>query len=132
MTDNEVPFSLDEVGAISNESFKGEFKVKKALSFRESLQKDQIRRDLLGDTNGSPASYEAQEYATMLSELRVRLVDPPAWWKEANNGAELRDENVLLKVWSETVTIVNAFLESKKAAVEAARKKLESEVKSNA
>ncbi len=132
MTDNEVPFSLDEVGAISNESFKGDFKVKKALSFRESLQKDQIRRDLLGDTNGSPASYEAQEYATMLSELRVRLVDPPAWWKEANNGAELRDENVLLKVWSETVTIVNAFLESKKAAVESARKKLADEVKSNA
>lgn len=132
MTDNEVPFSLDEVGAISNESFKGDFKVKKALSFRESLQKDQIRRDLLGDTNGSPASYEAQEYATMLSELRIRLVDPPAWWKEANNGAELRDENVLLKVWSETVAIVNAFLESKKAAVEAARKKLADEVKSNA
>ena len=68
----------------------------------------------------------------MLSELRVRLVDPPAWWKEANNGAELRDENVLLKVWSETMTIVNAFLESKKTAVEAARKKLADEVKSNA
>lgn len=49
--------------------------------------RDKIRRELLGNF-GIDSSPRAAELAITLSELSVRLVDAPKWWKDSQSGLE--------------------------------------------
>ncbi len=109
--DGTASFDIDLDGDASKTNFKGVFKVKTRLSFRDQLRIDQIRRDLLGPDPAGNASGEAMAIAIALADLAVHVIEAPLWWKEAKNGIELQDENVLLLIWEKTK-------EAKRVAIE--------------
>jgi len=73
---NQDTFTVDVVGEISEKQFTGKFTVKKRLSFRDQLARDNIRRSFLGPTPG-PAYARAVDLSEMFSETSVRIVDAP-------------------------------------------------------
>jgi hypothetical protein len=71
-------------------NYAGSFKLKKKLSYRDRLRKDEVRRELLGAMPAG-ATDDAIAYSIMFSEIIVRSLDSPSWWKDNNNGLGLTD-----------------------------------------
>jgi len=99
-----VPFTISVVGNVTGETFKGKFSAKPHLSFRDELLQDKIRRELLGP-DAEHASEAAKIQSFMFSQLAVRIVDAPGWWKDNGNGLDLVDDNVIAEVYQEVMRI---------------------------
>ena len=41
--------------------------------------------------------------ATVLANLRVRIIEAPAWWTESGGGYNFKDENVLVALYEKTM-----------------------------
>jgi len=95
-------FEISIVGAETQETMKGSFKVKTMITPRDILRGDSINRDLLGQ-NPEFASEAAKATAFMLSQLSVRVLESPAWWREAGNGVDLEDLNIVNEVFTKTM-----------------------------
>ena len=98
MAKETMSFSLSERGETSGEMFNWSFTTKKFLSVRDRITKDNIRRGLLGDKPES-ASGDTNVRVEMLSHLQVSLVESPKQWRDAANGLDLYDDNVLIKIY---------------------------------
>jgi hypothetical protein len=99
-------FSLNVVGDATKTTWAGEFTVKTKLSWRDQLNMDKMRRELLGpDPQG--ASQDAVAQAVILSELAARLTDAPKWWTESKGGIDLYDDNVLTAIYEKVRKIIN-------------------------
>jgi hypothetical protein len=124
---NDQAFSISVVGNFTGETFKGNFRAKKRLSHLDRLRKDQYRRELLGGTAPDQAGQVALDIATIVSELRVRLVDAPKWWLESEGGLQLEDINTLMLVFEGATKIETDAAEAlkKSAAVVADEMKAE-------
>jgi hypothetical protein len=97
---NLTTFTIHETGNVTGEKFDGAFVVKNRLSFRDQLRRDEIRRQILGESpNGTTPTPDANAAAVMLSETAVRIVDAPNFWTNANNGNDLFDDSVLIAVY---------------------------------
>lgn len=118
-------FSIDKIGEVSGETFKGVFKVKIRLTHRDLLLQDQMRRDLLGPKPES-ASPSAVSTSMVFAKIWTHLVDAPNWWKDAGNGIELVDEAPVVAVYDSIIKIESDAIEALKkqgdAAAEALRK----------
>lgn len=95
---------MNAVGELSGDPFRGDFKVKTALSWGDSLSQDRVRRELLGEAGGQP-TVRAAQIAEMLAQLAVRVVDAPIWWTSSAGyrgvpGVELVDDNVVREVFN--------------------------------
>lgn len=123
-SDSGIPFDIDVVGEGSGTTFLGKFRVKTRLSFREQLRIDQIRRELIGPDPAGNVGDDAAAYAVALSELAVRLVEVPGWWKESKNGLDLEDENVLFDVWKKVREIVKEEAAKRSGAAKSAEDEL--------
>lgn len=118
---NEATFTISVVGDVTKEKWYGEFKCVKYLSFRQNLMRDRIRRELIGDL-AQYASDAARDQSYALADLAVALVKVPDWWKEAGNGQDLQDPNVLDAVWAEVAKVWGVLkTEDKKKTVEDAK-----------
>lgn len=95
-------FSVDIRGDKTRKQFVGAFTVKTLLSHRDELRRDAIRRDLLGPA-AQFATDRAMNQADVLSELAVRIAKAPTWWTENGNGLDLKDDNVVARVYEEAL-----------------------------
>jgi hypothetical protein len=121
--------TVSVVGEISEDTFAGVFRAKTRMSYGDTLTQDRVRRELLGEAGGTP-SRRAALVAEMLSELYVRVLDAPSWWKNSAGpsgipGMNLEDENVLVKVYNEVLKKDRAIAKALAAEAEQARKDLE-------
>ena len=66
--------SIDVVGSTSKQHYIGVFKVKVLLSHRQKLQKDEMKRQLLG-TNPEGASMDALKTAVIHSKIWAHLAE---------------------------------------------------------
>lgn len=125
-----VEFTISVIGETTGETLRGKFRAKKRLTHLDRLQRDQIRRDLLGATSPGTASAEAQSLALGLADLRVRLTETPTWWKDSNDGLDLADENALVAVYEGAQKVEQearlAVQKAAEAAAEALKKEKES------
>lgn len=121
---NECSFTIEVVGEDSNTTWVGDFKGKFSLSPRETLRKDQIRRDLLGDTSKTPASQEAVDYSVMLSDLAVHVFVSPQWWKDTSYGQDTRDYNLVNEIYKQFMDRYVAWLQAKQKAAEEKKGKI--------
>jgi hypothetical protein len=99
-----VEFRISVSGEKSGETYVGTFKCLRRLSHRQELTRDVLYRNLLGEKPDS-ASPRAKEQAELFSDLQVCLTDSPVWWKEAGGGLDLVDDEVVKKIWTETIRI---------------------------
>jgi hypothetical protein len=129
---NEGVFDLNLLGENTGERWLGKFKCKLRLSHRDSIAKDNLRRQLLG-TNPEAASARAASLAFIASELHVRIVEAPAWWMASDNGLELEDDNIVAAVYENAVRLEKETFDAlhKKAdsATDDLKKKLDEEPK---
>lgn len=117
---NNYTFAVDVKGNITGETFVGKFTVKKRLSFREQLARDNIRRELLGPAAGDP-SIGASSSSIVFSELRVRVVEAPSWWTNRDNGLDLIDDNVVGAVYKPIADMIKQQNDEADAAAEKAQ-----------
>lgn len=90
-------FTIDVKGSVTNQDYKGLFRVKPLLSHRDRLRMDELKRQLLGSQLDS-ASPSALQISSIFSKIWVHLQDAPSWWKDAGNGVDLLDEEPVVEV----------------------------------
>lgn len=118
-------FTISVTDKITGELVRGTFKVKTRLSWRDQLSRERIRLDLLGPL-GEKATVRAREQADCISELAVRVIDAPQFWKEADNGLDLEDDGVLVEVFNEAMKAESESIAALKKQGEEAKKELAS------
>jgi hypothetical protein len=122
-------FQISMVGSESQETLKGEFKVKTIITPRDILRADSTNRELLG-MNPENASQAARATAFMLSQLSIRILESPSWWREAGNGVDLEDMNVINEVFSKTMDAESQRKEATNKAAEEVVQKIKDKRKS--
>jgi len=119
-----VEFSVHVVGETSGETFSGKFKVKDRLSHRDKLMRDERRRVILG-SKSDEAPVWAQKYAEVFSQLDIRVIEAPSWWKENGLGLDLEDDNVIVEVYNKTMKVEEEFLARRNADTDKAKAEVE-------
>lgn len=115
---------IDVQGAESGLRRSGKFKFKTLLTRRDRFLADEHRRRLIGAFNPDGALLTLQEEAFVLGQLRVRVLDGPKWWVEADFGENLEDGNVISKVYEEAMSAENERKRGLVASAEAAHQEL--------
>lgn len=123
-SDEGTEFTISCTGEKTGATYGGKFKAKRFLSHRDRVMQDRIYRELLG-VRPDDASPDAVAYAMMLSQCRVRVLDAPSFWKDADNGLDLRDNKPLEEVCEKCVAIEAAAIKEVQDRAEAAKKQLE-------
>jgi hypothetical protein len=110
----------------TGETLKGKFTFKLSLSYREILEMDQMRRALLGPQQGE-TDPQAFVISQGLAKINTHLVakGSPTWWRDSNNGLDLEDINIVLKVFEELNKAEKAHVESLKTRADKAVADLE-------
>jgi hypothetical protein len=96
--------SLHVLGDKSGETYSGQFHVLERLNHRFELQKDRKYRELLG-LNPQDASEDSKFRAEILAELSVAFTSVPDWFKDSAFGELLVDNNVVVKLYEETMKV---------------------------
>lgn len=85
---------VSTVGTLTGKPYNGKFTVKTVLNRRENFLADERRRFILGgNPNSAPPALQGEAY--MLGQLFVRIVDAPDWWKQADGGLDIEDDNLI-------------------------------------
>lgn len=127
---NTVTISPHIIGERTDRTFSGDFVVRKFLSHRQQLAKDQLLREYLKGENVQISSQVGR--ADQLSTCQASIESSPDWWKESNAGLDLFDDNVLIELF-EAITKVQREAEASiksraKAAVSAVKEALKKPV----
>lgn len=116
---NEMSFSINILGEVTQERWVGTFTAKCRLSHRDHLTADKLFRELIGP-NPETACDRARQTSEIFSQLAVRIVQSPDWWKASGNGADLADDAIIAEVYNNAMRIEKEALETlKKKAAEA-------------
>ena len=129
MAQNGVEFSVNVTGETTGETFVGKFKAKQRLSHRDKLYRDERRRALLG-TKSDEAPEWVQKYAEVFSQLDVRLIEAPSWWKDSAAGLDLEDDNVIVEVYKSAMKVEEDYLVQRNAETDKAKAEVEKIAKS--
>ena len=94
---NERSFDIDIVGDTTGYKYQGQFTVMCILDMagKHSLELEKTR--LMADyANPSRGLFGI---ATSLATIRTKVITSPAWWKNADDGAGIKDENLVFAVY---------------------------------
>jgi len=120
-------FNISMEAAASKTKYQGMFKVKCVLSPLHYIQSDSMYRELLGKTNPQFASEYVSQLSYALSQLKYRIIDSPAWFKNQETGIDGSniDDSILLYVLDKAVECESEYREGMedryKKAMEAVR-----------
>lgn len=104
-------FDFQGLGEKSNNSFLGTFKVKCVISPMDHLKADRLYRELIGAINPHLASKDAQNYAFALSQLKIRVIESPDFFKNKELDGSHLDSNVLIDLINKAIDAEEAFQE---------------------
>jgi hypothetical protein len=117
---NQKSFDINSVGETTGLEYKGAFTVKCALSISEKHKLELERTRLTADYANPTAGLAG--IAIAMSNLSVRIVEGPAWWKNSNNGSDILDEEIVFELYEKCREAEQAWKESlKKQGEEAAK-----------
>lgn len=123
-TDNSEEFTVSCRGSITGTQYAGKFRAKRFLSHRDHVLQDRIRREALGE--GAPGALAAAT-ADMLSQLQVRIISAPSFWKDGGNGWDLTDEEPVIEAYQKAIEIQKRALDAIQKEAEADEKVLREE-----
>ena len=94
---NEKSFLFEYIGEITGRKYEGTFTVKCILNMAEKrileIEKSSISADLSNPTDNLSA------ISSIISNLRVRVVKSPDWFKQSILTLDLLDEDVYLELY---------------------------------
>ena len=91
-------YDYQGVGSQSNTTYMGQFRFKCILSPLDQIKADRLYRELIGSINPHLASKETTNYAFALSQLKVRLVSFPDFFKNDELDGSHLDSNILIEL----------------------------------
>ena len=94
----ERSFDLEHTGLVTGHKYTGTFTVRCVLNLQLKHQLELDKTRLMSDLRNPTDRLEG--IAGALSELKVRIVEAPAWWKDSNNGYNLLDEDVVAELYT--------------------------------
>lgn len=129
--DGTAVFTIDILGNLSKESYKGIFRVKCLLSPLEQIRADKQYREMLGNNHYLAVEHVRQQ-AYALSELEQRItVYPPFWENEEIGGGHIPDNNVILEIFELAIEAQEKFKEEKEKELKERQKLLTRKIKTN-
>lgn len=96
-------FDYHGVGNKSNTTYMGVFRVKTILSPMDMIKADRMYRELIGSVNPHMAAKDTQNFAFALSQLKVRLVESPDFYKNKELDGSHLDANVLVDIINKAI-----------------------------
>jgi hypothetical protein len=113
---NEKSFLFNHTGELTGRKYEGTFTVKCVLNMadkrRLEIEKSSISADLMNPTNNLSA------IATVVANLRVRVVNSPDWFKQSIQTLDLLDEDVIFEIYSQCLNKSEEWItEVKKSSV---------------
>ena len=119
---NEYTFQFSEKGERTKKQYEGSFTVKCLLTMDE-IRQTGIKIDILnGGSQTLPSGVALLNRA--IAELDTRIIKAPSWWKDANNGRDLFDTNVILMVFNKALEAESDWDTRISDAAEAAEEKI--------
>ena len=119
---NERKFHFSEKGDATQHQYEGDFLVKCVLDIGDKvvlgIEKSRITADLVNPTN------HLEAIGVILSNLRVRIIESPEWWKQSKGGFDIIDENIISSLYQKA-------LEQEQEWVEALRDKAKEKTEGN-
>lgn len=104
---NEYTFSFSDKGERTKKTYEGSFTVKCLLTMEEIRQVG-IRLDNLNVGSKTLAPGVAL-LNRAFAELDVRILKAPSWWKDASDGRDLFDTNIILGVFENAIDAERVF-----------------------
>ncbi len=118
LPENVHVFDFKEKGEITDKSYDGQFTCLCILNMLEKqllgVEKTRLQADM---SNPTP---DLQGIAMILSNLRVRIIDGPEWWKQSAGGGTIRDENVLVALYDKVMEAEAVWRKKLKSQAESA------------
>ena len=93
----ERTFDFEHVGEITGKKYEGRFTVLCALNIAQKHLLALEKTRLLGSYENPTDDLMA--LAIILSNLRIKVVDGPEWWKQSNGGNLIEDEDALIALF---------------------------------
>lgn len=98
---NEYTFQFNERGERTKKIYDGSFTVRCLLTM-EDIRRVGIKLDILnGGSQTLPPGVGLLNRA--FAELDIRIIKAPSWWKDANDGRDMFDTNVILEVFNKAL-----------------------------
>jgi hypothetical protein len=116
---NEKTFDIDVVGDTTGVKYQGQFTVQCILDMagRHTLELEKTR--LMADyANPSRGLFGI---ATSLATIRTKTVTAPAWWINNEDGAAIKDENLVFAVYDKCNEMEKQWREELKKSSEVAQ-----------
>jgi len=118
---NERSFDFDAVGSTTGFAYKGAFTVRCVLNLGQKHTVELEKSRLTADQRNP--SQTLLGLAVALAELRGRIVEAPAWWKDSKGGADILDEEVIYDLLNKCLDLEEQWkTDVRKAGEEAASK----------
>jgi hypothetical protein len=108
LPDTTHEFQIDLIGRITKKQFLGEFKCK-IPTIKDQALIAKHEANLNGD---NPIFLDAgiKKVHKQIAYLRFTLVDTPLFWRNADLGYDLRDDNVIEAIYEEVLSFENEWL----------------------
>ena len=117
---NERTFDVDIEGDTTGVKYKGQFTVVCVLDMAGKhaleLEKTRLMADYANPSRGLSG------IAISLATIRTKVVSSPDWWKNLDDGASVRDENVIFDVYDRCNEMEKQWREELKKSSEEAEK----------
>ena len=131
---SQATFEIAVQDNVTMTSYMGPFKVKCFLTPLETIRADRIYRELIGPVNSVMAADQARTYAFAISQLAVRVINSPDFFKNPEQpdlaGGHL-PESVLIKILDMAIDAESEFRDQQKKKFEETQKRLVKKYKSN-
>ena len=96
-------FDYHGVGDRTNTTYMGVFRVKTIVSPMDMIRADRLYRELIGSVNPHMASKETQNFAFALSQLKVRILEAPDFYKNSDLDGSHLDSNILIDIINKSI-----------------------------
>lgn len=93
----ERTFSFETEGELTKRKYDGEFTVHAVLNMGLKHQLELEKTILQADTKSPTPGLRG--IASVIAELRVRIIDGPEFWKQSLGGMRIEDENVIFELY---------------------------------
>ena len=125
---NEYTFHFSTKGETTGLKYEGTFKIKCLLTTSEKVDVG-LRTDSY-NRGSKTVSQGVQVLNATMAELDVRVLDAPAFWKDADYGRDLLDTNIIYEVFKKMTEGEEDFRKRLKEVAEKSEKDAEESVKS--
>lgn len=114
---NERSFNFEHKGSLTSYKYDGTFTVRCVLNVQQKHQLELDKTRLMADMKNPTDRLEG--ISSALAELKIRIIESPAWWKDSNGGLDILDEDAVAALYTKCTEMEAEWRKELKAKAEA-------------